>query len=66
MNEEIKKLRLSLNKSQEDFAQLIGVSVDSVRKWEQGKRNPSRMAYEKIGMLVKKLKKEKNSGRQAE
>lgn len=32
-------LRESLRQTQEGFAQMLGMSVDSIRAWEQGKRN---------------------------
>jgi len=35
-----KFIRESLNQTQEGFAHLLGVSVDTVRGWEQGKRKP--------------------------
>lgn len=36
----VKFIRGSLNQTQEGFAQLLGVGVDTVRGWEQGKRKP--------------------------
>lgn len=36
----VRFIRESLNQTQEGFAQLLGVSVDTVRGWEQGKRQP--------------------------
>ncbi|MBR4570261.1 MAG: helix-turn-helix domain-containing protein [Candidatus Riflebacteria bacterium] len=37
---EVKNLRESLNKSQTEFAKLLGVSVSTLRNWEQGRRKP--------------------------
>ena len=37
---EVKSLRESLNKSQTEFASLLGVSVSTLRNWEQGRRKP--------------------------
>lgn len=37
---EVKSLRESLNKSQSEFAKLLGVSVSTLRNWEQGRRKP--------------------------
>jgi len=37
----IKKLRLSLGKTQEVFAQLLGVSKKTVEAWEAGTKKPS-------------------------
>jgi putative transcriptional regulator len=36
----IRKLRESVNVSQSKFARMIGVSVDTVQNWEQGRRRP--------------------------
>ena len=37
---DIKKLRADIGVSQEKFAHMIGVSVDTVQNWEQGRRIP--------------------------
>jgi putative transcriptional regulator len=37
---DIKKIREDLHKSQPEFAALIGVSVATLRNWEQGRRYP--------------------------
>jgi putative transcriptional regulator len=36
----IKKVRQSLNVSQTVFSQMIGVSVNTLQNWEQGRREP--------------------------
>lgn len=54
-SEEIKKIRSSLELSQEALAHLVGVSVQTVNRWERGLFNPSRLAVEKIKNL--KVKK---------
>ena len=36
----IKKVRRSLNVTQEAFSRMIGVSVDTLQNWEQGRREP--------------------------
>jgi len=38
--EQIRDLRQSLDMSQEAFAQHLGVSISSVRDWEQKRRRP--------------------------
>jgi DNA-binding transcriptional regulator YiaG len=54
---EIKVLRNILGISQSEFATLIGISVDSVRKWEQGlKFHPTKRTEAKIQKLVDKVK----------
>lgn len=42
--EEIKSLRISLQISQPIFAQILGVSVNALRNWEQDRNSPSMMA----------------------
>ncbi len=37
---DIKKIREKLGKSQPEFALMIGVSVATLRNWEQGRRRP--------------------------
>ena len=37
---DIKRIRTKLAKSQADFALMIGVSVATLRNWEQGRRVP--------------------------
>ena len=37
---DIKAIRLKLKKSQAEFALMIGVSVATLRNWEQGRRVP--------------------------
>jgi putative transcriptional regulator len=36
----VKNLRLKLRASQTKFARMIGVSVDTLQNWEQGRRRP--------------------------
>jgi len=38
--EDIKAIRIRLGKSQSKFALMIGVSVATLRNWEQGRRRP--------------------------
>ena len=37
----IKRIRALLGKSQSEFAMMIGVSVGTLRNWEQGRRIPN-------------------------
>jgi putative transcriptional regulator len=37
---DVKKIRRRLNLSQSDFALMIGVSLATLRNWEQGRRRP--------------------------
>jgi len=36
----VKKIRMKLHASQVTFAHMIGVSVDTLQNWEQGRRRP--------------------------
>jgi putative transcriptional regulator len=38
--EDVQKIRKKLHKSQDEFALMIGVSVATLRNWEQGRRQP--------------------------
>jgi putative transcriptional regulator len=38
--EDVKAIRTKLNKSQSEFALMIGVSVSTLQNWEQGRRQP--------------------------
>ncbi|MEA2464454.1 MAG: putative transcriptional regulator [Acidobacteriota bacterium] len=38
--EDVQSIRKKLNKSQDEFALMIGVSVATLRNWEQGRRQP--------------------------
>ncbi|PYU99336.1 MAG: transcriptional regulator [Acidobacteria bacterium] len=37
---DIRSIRLKLGKSQAEFALMIGVSVATLKNWEQGRRTP--------------------------
>jgi len=37
---DVKAIRQKLNQSQTEFARMIGVSVATLRNWEQGRRRP--------------------------
>lgn len=40
--EEVRKIRIGLRLSQEQFARLVAVSSETVAKWEQGENSPAR------------------------
>ena len=37
---DVQKIRGSYNMTQNDFATMLGVSVDTLQNWEQGRRTP--------------------------
>ncbi len=41
---DVRKLRQSLKMTQDDFALRFGFPVNTLRKWEQGRRRPDRAA----------------------
>lgn len=56
----IKEIRDKLGISQEALARLIGVSFQTINRWERGAFKPSHLALEKIKQLEAK---EKENGR---
>ena len=53
----IRKLRDKLNLTQDEFADLIGVAVFTVSRWERGKSRPRPIHRKKMERLEKKNKK---------
>ena len=49
--DEIQKIRHEMCVSQEKFAQLLGTTVVSVNRWENGKAKPSRLYIKEIKEL---------------
>jgi len=37
---DVRAIRAKLHKSQTEFARMIGVSLDTLQNWEQGRRHP--------------------------
>ena len=52
--ENIKKIRLSLLLTQQEFAELLGVTYESVNRYENGKSNPTLKVQRKLLEIVKK------------
>ena len=38
--EDVRQIREKLDKSQSEFARMIGVSISTLQNWEQGRRQP--------------------------
>jgi DNA-binding transcriptional regulator YiaG len=53
---EIKEIRKKLGLSQEALAHVLGVSFQTINRWESGAFKPSRLALEKIKQLEEKEK----------
>ena len=49
--EEIRDIRQGMGVSQEKFAQLLGTTVVSVNRWENGRAKPSRLYIREIKTL---------------
>ncbi len=54
-NKRIRGLRLGLGLSQERFAQLLGVSLQTVRRWEEGLTKPLPILSLKLEEIQKKI-----------
>lgn len=55
-SKDIKKLREKMLLTQEEFAKKIGVSFETVNRWENGKHEPTIKAKRKIVQMTKNLK----------
>lgn len=52
-SEEIKQLRKRLNMTQEELANKLGVSRQTVYHWEKNQKRPSRLAKKQLARLSK-------------
>lgn len=53
---EVAAVRLKVGLTQQQFAELLGASVGTVRKWESGERSPSGAADRLLRLLAAKPK----------
>ena len=53
LKEKIKYCRIQKSWTQEQMARIIGVSLNTVQRWELGKSNPSPLAMEKLNSVLK-------------
>lgn len=56
--EEIKKLRLKMMLSQTEFAKLLGVTFESVNRYENGRSRPTFRVQRKLNELNNSIKEE--------
>jgi putative transcriptional regulator len=49
---DVKKIRKSLKMSQSQFARLMGISVGTLKNWEQGRRKPDGPARVLLGVAA--------------
>ena len=52
--EDIQEVRKGFNASQSEFARFMGVSVDTLQNWEQGRRRPTGPAKVLLQIVVRK------------
>lgn len=48
----VKNLREKANKNQNEFAKMIGVSIGTLRNWEQGRRQPEGAALALLKLVA--------------
>lgn len=51
---DVKAIRLALNVSQQEFAQALGTSVDTVKSWETRRSNPTGLAAKVLTLMQEK------------
>ena len=55
-SQEIKELRLKLNLTQEGLSKLLGISFQTINRWERDTFKPSPLAIQKLKKLAKSKK----------
>lgn len=60
--ERIRELRMKLQLTQEEFAQLIGVTFPTVNRWENGKNSPNRIAQRRLAKAEEGKLTQKRAG----
>jgi len=58
---QIRDMRHSLNMTQEEFADKLGVSAPTVRSWEYGVRKPGALSQVLLGALFADVKQYENA-----
>lgn len=48
---DVKALRSQLNVSQQEFAAVLGASVDTIKSWESRRRNPTGLAAKVLATI---------------
>ncbi|WP_102794459.1 NadS family protein [Bowmanella denitrificans] len=48
---DVKAIRAQLNVSQVEFAAVLGTSVDTIKSWEQRRRNPTGLAAKVLATI---------------
>lgn len=55
-SDKIKKLRMKMLLTQQEFASVIGVSFETINRWENGKNEPTMKYKRKLADLFSKYK----------
>jgi len=53
LSDKLKQYRSKLGLSQEQLARNLGVSLNTVQRWESGKTRPSHLAMDKLVVILK-------------
>jgi len=48
---DVKAIRASLNVSQNEFSQALGISIDTIKSWENKRRNPTGLAAKVLATI---------------
>ena len=48
---DVKQIRASLQVSQQEFAQALGTSLDTIKSWEGNRRNPTGLAAKVLAAI---------------
>ncbi len=51
----LRNIRKQLGISQEDLAHKLGVSFNSINRWENGKASPSKLARAQLAVFIDKM-----------
>ena len=51
---EVKAARKAVDSTQREFALILGVSLETIKAWEAGKRTPEGIASKVLRLLIKK------------
>lgn len=52
---DIKSIRLRLKVNQNEFSDALGLSLETIKSWEQGRRNPTGLANKVLKLIDKDL-----------
>ena len=48
---DVKALRAQLNVTQDEMAKVLGTSLDTIKSWETGRRNPTELAAKVLATI---------------